>query len=214
MVNPVALHINRQHPDLRLATLIIAMLLMSQFAFAEGSRIVKWKDEKGVTHYGDKIPTQYSNTESSVMNKQGVTVKRNKPTNYEEEAINQEKLAQDKKDRALLAAFSHEDEIDLARDRNLQLDQLSLEGLELQKANHLKRHAEMLKFAENHKKKKQAIPEDLSADIQNSEEEKLKINSQIEERKALMVATRKRFDDDKARYIALKIYANGEGRKP
>lgn len=194
--------------------LISLMIFASQNASAEGSRIVKWKDEKGVTHYGDKIPAQYSNTENSVINKQGVTVKRNKPMNHEEEAINQEKLVQDKKDRALLAAFSHEDEIDLARDRNLQLDQLSLEGLQLQKANHLKRHAELIKFAENHKKKKQAIPEDLSADIQKSEDEKLKINGQIEERKEMMAATRKRFDDDKARYIALKGYANGEGRKP
>jgi len=133
--------------------LISLMIFASQNASAEGSRIVKWKDEKGVTHYGDKIPAQYSNTENSVINKQGVTVKRNKPMNHEEEAINQEKLVQDKKDRALLAAFSHEDEIDLARDRNLQLDQLSLEGLQLQKANHLKRHAELIKFAENHKKR-------------------------------------------------------------
>ncbi len=30
----------------------------------------------------------------------------------------------------------------------------------------------------------------------------------------MMAATRKRFDDDKARYIILKSYANGELRRP
>jgi len=64
------------------------------------------------------------------------------------------------------------------------------------------------------KKRNKAIPDDLSADIQKSEDEKLKINSQIEERKALMAATRKRFDDDKARYIQLKNHAKGEIQAP
>lgn len=184
------------------------------FVWAEGSKIVKWKDEKGITHYGDEIPAQYSNTENSIMNKQGVTIKRNKPVHVHEEAVNQEKLAQDKKDRALLAAFSHEDEIDLARDRNLQLDELALEGLQLQKTNQQKRHAELLKFAKVHQKKKQAIPDDLSADLESSAAEKQKINAQIEERKAMMAATRKRFDEDKARYMRLKGHATSEASQP
>lgn len=197
--------------------ILLAMLIstwVNQPVFADSTRIVKWKDEKGVTHYGDKIPPQFSNAENSVINKQGVTVQRNRPINREEEAINVIKLEQDKKDRALLAAFSDESEIELARDRNLQLDEVMLEGLQLQKTNHIKRHAEMQKYATKYKQKKQPIPQDLNDDMQKNQAELSKLNAQIDERKGMMTVIRKRFDDDKARYVALKNYANGQGPKP
>ena len=190
------------------------MLMLAQHAHAEGSKIVKWKDDKGVTHYGDKIPTQYSNTENSIINKQGITVKRNKPVTFQDEAISQAKIEQDKKDKALLSAFTNDTEIDLARDRNLQLDQVTVDGLQLQKANSQKRLIENQKYASNFTTKKKPIPADLAVDIKNNQQEVAKIDQQIADRKASMEATRKRFETDKKRYIALKNYANGSGPAP
>ena len=48
------------------------------------------------------------------------------------------------------------------------------------------------------------MPADLSADIKSSQAEITKHDQQIAERKASMENTRKRFDDDKKRYIALR----------
>ena len=197
-----------------LTLFIFATIAFAPPVFADGGRIVKWKDDKGVTHYGDKIPTQYSNGENTVINKQGITVKRNKPVSYQDQAVEAHKVEQDKKDRALLSAFTSEDEIDLARDRNLQLDQLTLEGLELQKVNSKKRLTDMQKYAAGFKKSQKPMPADLAKDIAINEAELAKIDKQIVERKAMMDATRKRFDDDKQRYIALKNYSNGSGPKP
>ncbi|MSP86940.1 MAG: hypothetical protein EXR38_00515 [Methylotenera sp.] len=58
---------------------------------------MKWKGDKGVTHYGDSVPAQYANRESWEMSKQGITLKRNKPMNVQDQAIEAAKLAQDKK---------------------------------------------------------------------------------------------------------------------
>lgn len=183
-------------------------------AYAEGSRIVKWKDDKGVTHYGDKIPAQYANTENSLINKQGITVKRNKAINYQDQTQEALEAAQSKHDYALLSAFTHESEIDLARDRNLQLDLVAVEGLQLLKENSAKRLADMQKYANHSKKSNKPVPADLTRDIAANQAEIAKIEGQIAERKLAMEATRKRFHNDKQRYIALKSYANGTGPKP
>ncbi len=217
-----AVHVQKTNlavvPKILLHTLGLFSLLIflnaTQYAHADGSGIVKWKDDKGVTHYGDKIPVQYSNTENSIINKQGITVKRNKPMTVQDEAVSHAKIEQDKKDKALLSAFTNENEIDLARDRNLQLDKVTVEGLLLQKTNIQKRLSDSQKSASTFTARKKPVPVDLTTEIKNNQEEVAKIDKQIAGRKAAMEATRKRFDEDKKRYIALKNYANGSGPAP
>ena len=193
---------------------LLVLLGTIQYAYADGTGIVKWKDDKGVTHYGDKIPAQFSNTENSIINKQGITVKRNKPITVQDEAVSQAKIEQDKKDKALLSAFTNETEIDLARDRNLQLDQVTVDGLQLQRANSFKRLADNQKYVNTFTAKKKLVPTDLATDIKNNRQEVAKIDQQIADRKTSMESTRKRFEADKKRYIALKNYANGSGPAP
>ena len=41
-----------------------------------GSVSYRWVDENGVVHYGDRVPPQYSQKETSVINSQGVEVER------------------------------------------------------------------------------------------------------------------------------------------
>lgn len=168
------------------------------------SRIVKWKDEKGVTHYGDKIPPQYVNRENSVINKQGVTVKHNRPVDLQDQAQDLAKLEQDKKDKALLGAFTNAEEIDLARDRNIQLDLIALENLNQDKTHSQKQLTENRKQADSFMKRKQPIPADLNAELLANKEEITKIDQRINERKRIIENTRKRFEEDKKRYLELK----------
>jgi hypothetical protein len=176
----------------------------SSFVNAEGGKIVKWKDEKGVTHYGDRIPPQYANRENTTINQQGIAVKQNKPITNQNQALDIAKLEQDKKDKALLGAFSNENEIDLARDRNLQLDLVSLENLQQDKNNVQKRLVDNKKSVDALTKQKKKIPPDLSADIANNQMVNAKLDQQISERKLVIENTRQRFEQDKQRYIALK----------
>ncbi|MDZ4141846.1 MAG: DUF4124 domain-containing protein [Methylotenera sp.] len=194
-----------------LVTLTLALLITFSHQAHSAGKIVKWIDDKGVTHYGDNVPAQYANRENSEINKQGITIKRNRPVNIQEQAIDIARQEQDKKDKALLNAFTNANEIDLARDRNLQLDVVALESLQLQKKASLKKLAESQSYANNLIKKNRPVPADLTAEIKNNQVEVDKQEQQINERKATMDGTRKRFDDDKARFNALKNHTNEAG---
>ena len=67
-----------------LATVLCGLLAASGACAAEkrsrnsgastGKQTYKWVDEHGVTHYGDSLPSEYSQREQTVINKQGVVV--------------------------------------------------------------------------------------------------------------------------------------------
>lgn len=188
-----------------LAMYVCLFLCYSHYARAESTnRIVKWKDDKGVTHYGDRIPPQYSNRENSIINRQGVTIQHNKPVNQQEQTEDIAKLERDKKDRALLDAFTNAREIDLARDRNIQLDLIALENLQQEKNNSQKQLAISKNLAANLANKKKPIPEDLNADMIKNMADIKKIDQRITERKQVIEDTRNRFNEDKKRYLELK----------
>ena len=65
-------------------------------------------------------------------------------------------------------------------------------------------------YADGFVKRKKPIPADLTTDIKSGQAEMSKQDQQISERRASMEATRKRFDDDKKRYIALKNPTAGD----
>lgn len=189
----------------------LCLLLCSmQFAQAEGAgRIVKWKDDKGVTHYGDTIPMQYINRENSLINRQGVTVKHNMPAQAQNNAdelakIEYTKSEQAKKDKALLGAFTNANEIDLALERNIQLDKIALENLQQEKANHQKSLDAKQVMAASFEKRKKVIPKELKADIANEQSQVDSLNKEISARNDAIGVTRKRFDEDKKRYLLLK----------
>lgn len=189
------------------ATKLLIVLLLAPFmqhANAESGKILKWKDEKGNTHYGDRIPPQYANRESTTINQQGIAIKRNKPSSDQDLTLDLAKQDQEKKDKALLNAFTNENEIDLARDRNLQLDLTTLENLELEKSNIQKRLADNKKSVDGFNKQKKKIPADLSADLASNQVSNARLDQLITEKKSAIASVRLRFDNDKQRYLALK----------
>ncbi len=94
--------------------------------------LYKWVDDKGVVHYSDSVPPEAVNKGSVELNKQGVQVKKVDPAPTPEQlkakaaederqralAKQQEEVA--RRDRALLASYTSENEIDLARARAMQ----------------------------------------------------------------------------------------------
>ena len=95
---------------LRLHAVMIVSTLVCQFAHADSQKIIKWIDNHGVTHYGDKppMPDEISN-QSSVLNKHGVIIKK---TIIEKEkattSAKEGKQSADQKryDRALLSSYT------------------------------------------------------------------------------------------------------------
>lgn len=169
-----------------------------------GKKIVKWVDSSGITHYGDKLPAQEAGRNNVEMNNQGIVVKQNVIGNKKNDVADQQKLEQERKDKILLASYTKPEEIDLARDRNLQLDQAALQALTQQKINITHRTTRHNKTAEGFQARKKPLPPYLSEELKLSKTESANIDKQLMQRKLSMEATRKHYAEDKARFIALK----------
>ncbi len=61
-------------PRLARAALLALTLLGLCAGTASAQSLYKWKDDQGVMHYGDSIPPQYAQKESTTLNKQGVAI--------------------------------------------------------------------------------------------------------------------------------------------
>jgi len=85
----------------------------------------KWTDEKGVTHYGDSVPAEYSQREQRVLNKQGVEVQKRQaemsPAEAAEYAAKQKEEAQRRQhDMFLISTYPSVTEIEQVRDTRLE----------------------------------------------------------------------------------------------
>ncbi len=173
-----------------------------------GKKIVKWVDSKGVTQYGDKLPAQEAGRNNSEMNGQGRVVKQNVAGDKKNEVADQQKIEQDRKDKILLASYTKPEEIDLARDRNLQMDQAALQALNQHKATTAGRTARNSKAAEGFRARKKPVPQYLSDELRLAKLEFARIDKQLTQRKLSMENTHKRYAEEKARFVALKQTTN------
>jgi hypothetical protein len=84
----------------------------------------RWVDEKGVVHYGDRLPGHYEDTENSVLNRQGVEIQRHDgPKTAEEIAAERERqqqlVRQKQHDRFLMTTYASVADIEQLRDERL-----------------------------------------------------------------------------------------------
>jgi hypothetical protein len=96
-----------------------------------GAATYKWVDEQGVVHYSDKMPPEAVNRGSQQLSKEGVPLRRTDPAptpeqrrarEAEEErrrALAKQQEEAERRDRALLASYTSEREIELSRQRAL-----------------------------------------------------------------------------------------------
>lgn len=195
------MHKNKLSFSKLLTTLLI--LLSSTSAIADG-KIIKWVDEKGVTHYGDKMPAQDSGRKNTVLNHQGVVLKENDPSKNTINPDDPVVIEQQRRDHALLASYNSESEIDLARDRNLQMDELAIQALVLRKESAKKKLESNQKIADGFKQRKKTMPVELTEDLNENRAEISKVDNLVLQRKQSMQETRKRFEGEKQRYIELR----------
>jgi hypothetical protein len=57
-----------------LLSLVVGMGAAGAADSSGGAKVYRWTDEKGVVHYGDTVPSEYTQSERSVLNSQGVEV--------------------------------------------------------------------------------------------------------------------------------------------
>lgn len=109
-------------------TLLGAALAPSAAHAANGSKgpmVYRWTDEKGVVHYGDHIPPQYAQQDTTVLNDQGVEVDHvappKTPAELAQAARTQaQQLAQKQRDNFLLTTYTSVKDIEQLRDERLE----------------------------------------------------------------------------------------------
>jgi Domain of unknown function (DUF4124) len=92
--------------------------------WADAPAAYKWVDDQGVVHYGDTIPPQYAQKESTLLNKQGVAIGHREGTKSAAEqaaAADAEAQAarQKQRDSFLLATYTSVKDIEQLRDERL-----------------------------------------------------------------------------------------------
>lgn len=123
---------------LKSAALTVLMLL-PLVAGAQQRSAYTWVDDEGVRHYGDRIPAKYADKPKNVVNEHGVVVGHIEGKKSEEELEAERKAAelemqkelQKRADRALLATYQNVDEIEMHRDRRVELFQAQSRVTEL-----------------------------------------------------------------------------------
>jgi Domain of unknown function (DUF4124) len=186
-------------------TTLSAFLLSFFCQVSQAEGIIKWVDSNGVTHYGDKLPAQEAGRTTSTLNKQGVTVKRNDPNEQKNKTeTDKAQTEQTRRDTALLASYTSAEEIDIARDRNLKMDEFSLQSL-YQRIETLKREEIQLKNSVAlFNKRNKPVPDNLTQQIKKNQFNVKNSAVSIIAIKKSMGETRQRFDNDKLRYAELK----------
>ena len=189
-------------------TFFLSALLLPVTSVADASKIVKWVDSNGVTHYGDKLPPQDAGRNNIEMSSKGTVVKKNIKVDAKTEMIDLEKAKikaeQDRKDKILLDSYTNANEIDLARDRSLNLDQSALASLASQKENLIVRLTRNNQTTEGFKTRKKPLPANLNKEFKDTVAQSDRVDKQIADRKIAMELTRKNYANDKARFMILK----------
>lgn len=188
----------------KLYLIIILMLLFNtQLSYAD-TKIVKWVDKQGVTHYGDRPPSFEESKTNVEMNKQGMVTKKNAVILPKDTAQDLQQLQQKRKDKILLDSYTNANEIDLARDRSLEMSKAALTSLASQKESLQNRIGRNNQLTDHFKKRNKPLPANLDKEFNDAVAQSGRIDKQVADHKLAMAQMRKNYAEDKARYLMLK----------
>jgi hypothetical protein len=174
----------------------------------------RWVDEKGEVHYGDRVPPQYVQKESAILNSQGVQVGRleaqKTPEQLAEDARRQqEALRQKQHDSFLVTTYSSVADIERLRDERLDTIDAQRQAAE-QYVENLHSRLSLLQTRAllfkpyNPRPEARRLPDDLAEDLVRT------LNEMRTQRRALLAkddeqaTLRKQFQGDIERYKELR----------
>ena len=178
------------------------------------AKLYKWVDNQGVTHYGETIPPEYADKDNVQFNDQGRVIKKNEKPSPEERRAKSEaetkKIAEDKalverrrKDNMLLSTFSNENEIDLARDRNLQQVDAVISSIKMLQKSTQQNLENFQQEVASRTAAGKKIPDSLQADISEAEVQAAKLQQDLAKAQEKSAAVRASYEADKTRYREL-----------
>jgi len=205
---------------MRLKVISVAVCLLLPLAVAAQQRpsaTYSWVDDDGVRHYGDSIPAEYADKPKEVVNEHGVTIGhiegRKTAEQIEAERVAKElevqKELQRRADQALLSTYVNVQEIEMHRDRRIELFQAQARVTELYLRN-LRRRQGQLKAEAGHFKPYSSDPEapmvepSLVEEIKETEGSIERHEKNLKQFRNEEKQIKDRFEGDITRFMALK----------
>jgi hypothetical protein len=194
------------------AAAIAAMFALLPIAAEAQSYRCTGKD--GKKYYGQSVPPQCLGQPVEQLNAQGMVTKRidaaasaaerEKKAAEEEDRKKREVISKEegRRNRALLATYTSEKEIESARARALQENQLAVKDVESKIALLKKRKADLTKELDFFQGKNKP-PAKLGQDIKNTEIDITAQESLLTAKKKEVDSINAKYDDDKRRYLEL-----------
>jgi len=198
---------------------VLAGLMLSPAVHAQekAKQTYKWVDDKGVIHYGDSIPSEYSQRETHVLNSQGLEVQKHQAEMSAAEAAayatkQKEEARRRQHDMFLISTYPSVKEIENVRDT--RLDQINGQISAAQayisslnsRVNGLKERAMM--FAPYNKKPEaRRMPDDLAEEMVRASSELRTQNSALAQRRTELQNVVDSFDADIKRFKELRTSA-------
>ena len=187
----------------------------------------KWVDEKGVTHYSDSIPPDYSKNANSQIDKRGIVKKKTdraltdaeiKAKQDQIQRLKDEDIRakeQKRLDEVMLATYAAESEIDLVRDRSLEPYDgkiyLARERIKLLQQQLIDQNKQMAFYSGTSASgKKKTPPARLLKEIAATKKETSTLENSIKELENDKARTVAKFADDKRRFREVSA-AGGAG---
>lgn len=194
---------------------LVALALAADPAAAQ--KLYRWVDKNGQVHYGDKIPPEYADQDRDVLDKSGVTLRREQGAETPEEAREREAreraaaeaAERARRDRMLLQTYQNVEEIELLRARRLdQIDaQLMIQEQSLQnlKARRRQQLEQAARYApRNTRPDAPPLPDGLAADLAQSESDIRVQEANLKKKREERAAVQAQFDADLRRFKELR----------
>jgi len=181
---------------------VLAAVPTAQAAF-------KCVDEKGKSHFQDTPPAACANVVIYEVSSQGSVIRRIEPTSAAVAApkdVNAERQAaeQKRRDRALMETYSSPGEIDIARDRNLDIIRSRLEGVKTRLVQIEGREKELQTGLASYKGKPAPA---IQQDLDKVQADKAQWQASLARFQKDYDQTQAQFDADKKRWMEMKAAA-------
>jgi hypothetical protein len=195
------------------ATLLVACTTASAATQVRGTKLYKWTDENGVTHYGDTIPPQYSSQARQELNRQGVPVRElpRQLTPAEAEAAKMaadEEARRKQRDAFLMRSYTQVSDIERLRDERIALIESQMELARTSLASTDRRLAGQTTRLRNFRPystspSAQRVPDKLAAEVVRTLSERRSMEMRLKKYDEDKVEQQAAFGDDIARYKEL-----------
>jgi hypothetical protein len=202
---------------------VLSGVLMAATAHAQSKpaggtkQAYKWTDDKGIVHYGDSVPAEYSQREQRVLNSQGLEVQKRQaemtPAEAAEFAARQKEESRRKQhDMFLISTYPSVKEIENVRD--VRLDQINGQIIAAEayiaslttRVDDLKQRAQL--FAPyNTKPGARRMPDSLAEEMVRAMSELRTQNSALHTKRTEHQNVVAQFDDDIRRFKELRTSA-------